>query len=131
MVATEKIIGIGIDRTPLRQLVKQMPNPTREKVKMLYGDIGVDIFEGKDKITILEDKDIKKTKGFMNNFINWFKNNKKLDYEESDSIKDLVLKDGYNNNNRTYEEIEAKFGKEGRRVVDIFALTGFFNRTGI
>ena len=130
MVSTTKIIGLSMERTPLKKLIKQNPSLTREKVKKLYGDIGVDIFEGKDKITILSDTNDKKSKTLINRIIKWWSGNEKLDYEENDSIKDLVHKYAYNQKRGTFSDIEEKFGQEGRKAADIFRIIGFL-RTGI
>ncbi len=121
-----EIIGLSMERTPLRQVIKRMPNPTRENVKKLYGDIGVDIFEGKDKITILSDNDYKKSRSLIGRMIEWWAGSSKFDYEEKDSIKDLVLKYGCNNVQGSYDEIEQKFGQEGIRVANIYKKIGYF-----
>ena len=130
MVSTTKIIGLSLERTPLKTIIKQNKNLTKEKVKKLYGDIGVDIFEGKDKITILSDKENQEPKNLMDRIINWWSGKGKLDYEEKDSVKDLVHKYAYNQKWGTFAEIEEKFGQEGRRVADIFKIIGFL-RTGL
>ena len=126
MITPTEIIGLSMERTPLKQIIKQMPNPTRESVKKMYGDIGVDIFEGKDKITILSDKDLKKSQTLLSKIRKWWSGSGRLDYEEKDCVKDLVLKFGCNNHSGTYEEIEEKFGQEGRKVAEIFRIIGYF-----
>lgn len=131
MVSTTEIMGLSMERTPLKKIIKQNPSLTREKVKTLYGDIGVDIFEGKEKITILSDKDYKKSQSFISKVIKWWNGNGKFDYEENDTIKDLVHKYACNQRYGTYQEIEEKFGKEGLRVADIFKVIGFFTTNGI
>jgi hypothetical protein len=120
-----------MEKTPLKTIIKQNLSLTREKVKTLYGDVGVDIFDGKDKITILSDKDYKKSQSFMSKAIKWWIGKGKLDYEEKDSVKDLVHKYAYNQTSGTFNEIEEKFGKEGRRVADIFKVIGSFKINGI
>ncbi len=131
MVSTTEIIGLSMERTPLKTIIKQSPALTREKVKTLYGDIGVDIFDGKEKITILSDSDYKKSNSFINRIIRWWSGQGKLDYEECDSVKDLVHKYTYNQKVGTFDEIEAKFGKEGLRVADIFKVMGFLKSSRI
>ena len=131
MVSATEIIGLSMERTPLKTLIKQNPSLTREKVKTLYGDIGVDIFEGKEKITILSKEDYKKSQSFISKAIRWWSGKGKLDYEENDSVKDLVHKYAYNQTSGTFDEIEEKFGKEGRRVADIFKVIGFFTTNRI
>ena len=131
MVSTTEIIGLSMERTPLKTIIKQSPSLTKESVKTLYGDIGVDIFEGKKNITILSDKDYKKSQSFISKAIKWWSGNGKLDYEEKDSIKDLVHKYAYNQEFGTFNEIEQKFGKEGRKVLDIFKVIGYLQSKGI
>lgn len=131
MPSVTEIVGLSMERTPLKTIIKQNPSLTREKVKTLYGDIGVDIFEGKEKISILSDKDYKKSQSFVSKAIKWWSGKGKLDYEETDSIKDLVHKYAYNQKCGTFEEIEEKFGKEGRRVADIFKVMGFLRNREI
>ena len=126
MITPTEIIGLSMERTPLKQVIKQMPNPTRETVKQLYGNIGVDIFEGKAKITILSDKDLKKSQTLLSKIRKWWSGSGKFDYEENDSVKDLVLKYGCNNRMGTYTELEEKFGQEGVRIADIFKIVGYF-----
>ena len=131
MIPSTEIIGLSMERTPLKKIIKQNSTLTREKVKTLYGNIGVDIFEGKNKITILSKEDYNKSQTFLSKIRKWWNGNGKFDYEEQDSVKDLVLKYGCNNISGTYAEIEEKFGKEGRRVADIFKLIGVFTTKGI
>ena len=131
MPSVTEIVGLSMERTPLKTIIKQNPSLTREKVKALYGDVGLDIFEGKEKITILSDKDFKKSQSFISKALKWWSGKGKFDYEESDSIKDLVHKYAYNQKFGTFEEIEEKFGKEGRRVADIFKVMGFLRNREI
>ena len=126
MISATEMMNLGWERTSLKQVIKQMPNPTRESVKKMYGDIGVDIFEGKKKVTILPEKDLKAPAKLINKINNWLIGNGKVDYEEKDSVKDLVLKYGYNNIRCTYAELEEKFGQEGIRIANIFKVMGYF-----
>lgn len=129
MITPLEMIGLNHKRMPLKQVIQQMPNPTKANIRKLYGEIGVDIFEGKDRITILSAKEYKKEQSLKNKVADWWCGSGKLDYEEKDSINDLVLKYGYNKIFGTYEEIERKFGQEGLKAADIFKLMGSF-RTG-
>ena len=131
MITTTEVIGLSMERTPLKTIIKQSPALTREKIKMLYGDIGVDIFDGKKTITILSPKEYQKSQSLKSRIIRWWNGNGKYDYEENDSIKDLVHKYAYNQKFGTLDEIEEKFGKEGRRIADIFKIIGFFSSSGI
>lgn len=122
--------SISTGRTPLKNLIKQMQNPTKAEVKKLYGDIGLDIFEGKDKITILTIKNDEQSKNFITKIMKWFNGMGKFDYEEKDSINDLVLKYACNGSFGTVNEIEEKFGQEGKKAAEIFKFMGYL-RTGI
>ena len=126
MIQSTKIIGLNFEKTPLKQVIKNFPEFSKEKVRELYGSIGVDIFEGKDKITILSDKDFKKSQTLINRIKKWWSGKGKLDYEEKDSMKDLVHKYAYNEKQGTYAQIEEKFGKEGVRIANIFKVMGYF-----
>ena len=126
MISATEIIGLSWERTPLKQVIKQSPAFSKEKVKELYGNIGVDILEGKDKITILSDKDYKKSQKLVNKIIKWWSGKGKVDYEEEDSMKDLVMKYAYNEKQGTYAQLEEKFGKEGIRIADIYKVMGYF-----
>jgi len=126
MIRSTEIIGLSWERTPLKQVIKNSPAFSKEKIKELYGSIGVDIFEGKDKITILSDKDYKKSQKLIPRIIKWWSGKGKYDYEEKDSMKDLVMKFGLNEGSGTYAQIEEKFGKEGIRIADIFKVIGYF-----
>ena len=126
MISATEIIGLSWERTPLKEVIKESPAFSKEKIKELYGNIGVDIFEGKDKITILSDKDYKKSQKLVNKIIKWWSGKGKVDYEEEDSMKDLVMKYAYNEKQGTYAQLEEKFGKEGTRIADIFKVMGYF-----
>ena len=124
MVSTTKIMSLNVDKTPLKIIIKRSSSLTRENIKLLYGDIGVDIFDGKKNITILPE--YKKPQSFLSKAKKWLSGKNKLDYEEKDSVRDLVLKYAYNKKSGTYDEIEEKFGKEGLREADIYKVMGYF-----
>ena len=128
---TTEIIGLSLEVTPLKKIIQRMPNATKTEVKKMYGDIGVDIFEGKDKISILPEEDIQKSKTLVSKFRKWWSGNCKFEYEEKDTLKDLVLKYGCNNTRVTSQEIEEKFGQEGRRIANLYEIMGYFIRTGL
>jgi hypothetical protein len=130
MISTTKIMNIDTKKIPLRQVIKQMPNPTKESVRKLYGNVGLDIFEGKSKITILPNNN-KNANSLINRIYNWCIGNRKYDYEEKDSLNDLVLKHACNLTNDTSSEIENLLGQEGRKIADIYMVIGYLNRAGL
>lgn len=98
-------------RCSLTQEIKTLKKPTKETIKKLYGDFGVDIYEGKKQPTILTEKERKRN--IFDKIKTWFTGVAPDDYEEGDSLFDVVFKYVGNKKVGLEKDIEEKFGKEG------------------
>lgn len=96
----------------------------KEQVKKLYGDIGIDIFEGKTP-TILSEEDIKESKKLINRVKAWWSGMNKFDYEEKDRLRDVILKYAYNKGSGKTEDIEKLFGEEGLSELKVMNIMGY------
>ena len=102
----------------------RMLNIPINRIKTLYGDIGVDIYEGR-KPSILSEDDVKKSKKLINRLKTWLTGKNKLEYDEKDSIHDVILKYMYNKKFGKNCDIENKFGAEGLRELSIMRAMGY------
>ena len=103
-------------RTPIVKTIKKMK--TVDEVRKEYGNLGVDIFENKPKISILQPKDNTPIKRAINSIKGFLGiGTTKADYEPKDSIKDVMMKYFYNEKIATQKEISEKFGKKGMDCV--------------
>lgn len=97
----------------LKNEIAKLKNPTKEMVKDLYGSFGLDIYEGKKKLTIIYDTELKKSKSIMSRMKNLLMGNKLQDFEESDTLSDVLNKFIENKGNGFVKDIETMFGKKG------------------
>lgn len=95
----------------LYQEIQQNKNLPIISIKRMYGDFGVDIFEGKKQPTILSEKE--KNPNFIKKIVRWFTGNAPLEYEEGDTMFDVVFKYIGNKKAGLEKDIEEKFGEEG------------------
>ncbi len=95
----------------LYQEIQKCKNLPIVSIKRMYGDFGVDIFEGKKQLTILSEKE--KHPNLMTRIVRWFTGNAPLEYEEGDSLLYVVFKYIGNKKAGLEKDIEAKFGEEG------------------
>ena len=95
-----------------------------ESVRKLYGDIGVDIFEGR-KPSILSDNDKKESKKLINRIKAWWSGMNKFDFEQKDSLRDVILKYAYNKGSGKTEDIKKLFGQEGLSELKIMNKMGY------
>lgn len=109
-------------RIPLYIEIQQVKKPTSAKIKKMYGQLGLDIFEGKEKISILSDKENKPFKKFVNNIKAMFAMPVQFEYQKKDTMKDILLKYMFNKNSGTNKEIEEKFGEKGLECLQYFKL---------
>ena len=96
----------------LSEEVRSLGKMSVENVRKLYGDIGVDIYEGR-KPTILSEQDIKESKRLINRIKHWWSGFGKFDYEPQDRLRDIILKYGCNKKAGLVKDIEKIFGSEG------------------
>ncbi len=109
----------------LRGEIAKLKNPTREMVQDIYGTFGLDIFEGKEHLTILSDKELKKSKNLISKIKTWFTGISLYDYEEGDSLRKVVLKYAGNKESGLVKDVETKFGKKGLAELDKLYLQGY------
>lgn len=109
---------------PLVTEIRQMKKPTVEKVRELYGDFGVDLFEGKQPSLI---KETPKSKNPVINIVNKVKDyfSKKAEFEPDDSMFRIVHKYIFNEKAGLVKDIETKFGKSGKRILEGMERMGY------
>ena len=93
-----------------------MKNPTKENIKLLYGDFGVDLFEGKRKPPLVKQK--KESKNPIVKIIDKIKDyfSSKAEFEPDDTMYWVVNKYIFNEKKGFVKDIETKFGKKGMEV---------------
>ena len=101
---------------PLISEIRQVKEPTVEKVKELYGDFGVDLFVGKEKPSLIKEKP--KSKNPLVNLFNRVKDHfsQKAEFEPDDTMFRVVNKYIFNEKSGLTKDIEQKFGKSGMDV---------------
>ena len=117
---------------PLRKEIAKLTNPTKKSVKDLYGTFGLDLYEGKKNLTILSEKELKKSKSFISKIVNLITERELLDYKEGDTLTDVINKFIENKGNGFVKEIEKMFGKKGLSKLndsDVYIMTFNFNDT--
>ena len=107
----------------LYQEIQQYKNMPIVSIKRMYGDFGVDIFEGKKQLTILSEKE--KNPNFIEKIVRWFTGNAPLEYEEGDTMFDVVFKYTGNKKAGLEKDIEAKFGEEGIKKLHSLQRLGY------
>ena len=116
----------------LRNEIAKLKNPTKEIVEDLYGNFGLDIFAGKKHLTILSDSELNKSKSFVSRMKNWLFSSKLQDFEEGDTLTDVLNKFINNKSNGLVKDIEKMFGKKGMAKLDdadVYIHTFTFNDT--
>ena len=116
----------------LRGEIAKLKNPTKEIVEDLYGNFGLDIYAGKKHLTILSDSELNKSKSVVSKMKNWLFGSKLQDFEEGDTLTDVLNKFINNKNNGLVKDIEKMFGKKGMAKLDdadVYIHTFTFNDT--
>ena len=105
----------------LYEQVKALKNFSNAQVRQTYGQIGVDIFQGKKKISIITDKSYKKDDKFINSVKSFLGVDKrKYDYNKKDSLYDVMFKYLVNKEQVNSSEIKNMFGEKGLEVMNVF-----------
>jgi len=91
----------------------------------MYGQIGVDIYEGKEKVTILSKKENLKPAKLWNKFKEALGFKSKHDYEEKDTLGDVLMKYVYNKKHRKEADIENMFGEKGMEQFNKYKAMGY------
>ena len=105
----------------LYEQVKALKNFSNAQVRQTYGQIGVDIFQGKNKISIITDKSYKKDDKFINSVKSFLGVDKrKYDYNKKDSLYDVMFKYLVNKEQVNSSEIKNMFGEKGLEVMNVF-----------
>ena len=107
----------------LYEEVKSLRCPV-EHVRKLYGDIGVDIYEGRTP-TILSEQEIKDSKKLINRIKHWWSGMGLYEYEPKDRLRDVILKYGCNKQTGKVEDIKKIFGDDGVSELEIMRKMGF------
>ena len=107
----------------LYEEVKSLRCPV-EHVRKLYGDIGVDIYEGRTP-TILSEQEIKDSKKLINRIKKWWSGMGLYEYEPKDRLRDVILKYGCNKQTGKVEDIKKLFGDAGVSELEIMRKMGF------
>ena len=116
----------------LRNEIAKLKNPTKEIVEDLYGNFGLDIYAGKKHLTILSDSELNESKNIISKMKNWLFGSKLQDFEEGDTLTDVLNKFINNKNNGLVKDIEKMFGKKGMAKLedeDVYIYTYTFNST--
>ncbi len=115
----------------LKNEIAKLKNPTKEMVQDMYGTFGLDIFQGKEHLTILTDKEFKKSKSFITKIVNSITEQELFDYKEVDTLTDIINKYIRNKKIGFVKDIENMFGRRGLEKLkdpDVYIFT--FNSNG-
>lgn len=109
---------------PLLSEIRQVKEPSLEKIKELYGDFGVDLFIGK---TPSLTKNKSKSKNPLVNLFNRVKDyfSQKAEFEPDDTMFRVVNKYIFNEKSGLTKDIEQKFGKSGMKVFKSMQKMGY------
>ena len=107
----------------LYQEIKALKKSTPEKVKQMYGDFGLDIYNGKSTLTILSEKE--KNPSIMTKIKTWFTGKAPADYEECDSLLTVLFKYVGNKEVGLEKDIQDKFGEQGIKKLESLRRLGY------
>lgn len=110
---------------PLAMEIQQIKRPTTEKVRKLYGQLGVDIFQKKEQISILDKKEQTPFRKFINRIKADLGFRYPMDYSKKDSICDVILKYMCNKKCGTTKEFEEMFGEKGLEQLRRYQSVGY------
>ena len=113
----------GAHKTSLYNEIHSLKNQSSLSIRRMYGDFGVDIFEGKTNLSILSDKERKPS--IFNRIKFWFTGDYPLDYEAGDSLFTVVFKYIGNKKVGLEKDIEEKFGQKGLKKLESMRQMGY------
>ena len=112
-------------KIPLKEEIAKLKNPTKESVKELYGSFGLDVYENKSHLTILSQRELKKSKSIIYKIKKWFFGSSIYDFQENDTLKDVVFKYAGNKEAGLIKDIETMFGKKGMESFESLRRLGY------
>lgn len=115
----------GFAEKSLRSEISELRKPTKEMVRKMYGTFGLDLYEGKEPLTILTDAERKKSKSIVSRIVSWFTGKSLQDYKEGDSLRRVVHKFIYNKESGLVKNVETMFGEKGKEKLDSLGLQGY------
>lgn len=116
---------------PLENLIElhQKKGTSREIIKRDYGQTGIDIFNGKKSVCLVNDKNYLKDDSFMNKIKIFLGIDKpKYNYESGDSLQEIMMKYLLNNETINASQIQNIFGKKGFEVLEVFKVMGYVSK---
>ena len=116
---------------PLEKLIElhQKKGTSREIIKRDYGQTGIDIFNGKKSVCLVNDKNYLKDDSFMNKIKIFLGIDKpKYNYESGDSLQEIMMKYLLNNETINASQIQNIFGKKGFEVLEVFKVMGYVSK---
>lgn len=116
---------IRFSEKSLYKEIHSLKNPTENSIKKLYGDFGLDMFNGKVKPTILSEEE--KNPDIIEKILYWLNGNSPMDYEEGDSLLAVLLKYLGNKKVCLKNDIEEKFGKRGLNKLGLLRQIGYLD----
>jgi len=103
--------------------IKTLKSAKKETIKRLYGDFGLDIYNGKSQLSILSEEE--KNPNIIKRIIHWFYGNSPVDYEAGDSLFTVVFKYVGNKKSGLEKDIEEKFGLKGLKKLESLRRMGY------
>lgn len=114
---------------PLVKEIFSLKKPTIEKIREQYGQIGVDIFQGKENITVFDKKYKPKTFiGRIYQSIKDFFSYRMPDFQSDDTLKIALIRFLSGKDIYKPKEIYEKFGEKGLREFRGLQVLGYIRQ---
>ena len=117
-----------LKNTSLKNEIRSMQTSSLQEVRKLYGQLGVDIYQGKRNITILEPEKKRGLKYFINKVRYFLGTRYQKDYEPNDSLHVVVMKHIFNKGKVLDTDVKQKFGEKGLKKLESFIKLGYLER---